>query len=188
MPFALINRRSWARRSIRNTSLDHTVHDVTSRGDHPWQRFSPLFPHGGIPVPFSPGVESESVEGIWQGLKVFETQDVDASKFRIRSMKDLKRTTRRFGRVLGHRKGVHGDELLSYVEARHAIYLPSYRWVLENHLQALLRALEVESESRLVILLDYSTNDDPEDTARPLSHAGLIVRYLENRWPAGAVQ
>src|SRR5438445_5621679 len=47
------------------------VVDVTSRGPEPWVRFSPFYPHGGIPVPYSPGVESESVEGIWQALKVF---------------------------------------------------------------------------------------------------------------------
>ena len=43
--------------------------DVTSKGPMPWMKFSPFYPHGGIPVPFSPGYVSESVEGIWQGLK-----------------------------------------------------------------------------------------------------------------------
>jgi len=43
----------------------------------PWIKFSPFYPHGGIPVPFAPGYFSETVEGIWQGLKVFEKADGD---------------------------------------------------------------------------------------------------------------
>ncbi|WP_374223344.1 hypothetical protein [Streptomyces sp. F63] len=59
------------------------VIDVTSRAPEPWVRLSPFYPHGGIPVPYCDDVTSESVEGIWQALKVFfgircrprETQD-----------------------------------------------------------------------------------------------------------------
>jgi hypothetical protein len=54
--------------------------DVTSRGPQPWVRFSPFYPHGDLLVPFSPGQAGASVEGIWQGLKVFARQDVDLSK------------------------------------------------------------------------------------------------------------
>lgn len=38
--------------------------DVTSRGDAPWVHFSHFFPHGGIPVPFTPRPITTSVEGI----------------------------------------------------------------------------------------------------------------------------
>lgn len=63
---------------------------------------------------------------IWQGLKVFDAAGIDTSKFEITSMKGLKRTVRRFGRVLGHQAGVGSDTLLDYVAARKAIYLPAY--------------------------------------------------------------
>ena len=36
--------------------------NVTSHGPEPWVRFSPFFPHGSIPVPFSPGEFGASVE------------------------------------------------------------------------------------------------------------------------------
>ena len=144
-------------------------------------RFSPLYPHGGIPVPFTPGVTAMSVEGIWQALKVFESADVDLRKLEVADMKNLKRTTRRFGRVLGHRAGVHGTQLLSYVEARRTIYLPSYRWVLEHRVADLVRRLDVEATSASVVLLDYTDNADLDNESSPLSHAGLIVRYLEDR-------
>ena len=177
--------------SNRRTSLEniqrqhpHTViFDMTSRGSHPWIRFSPFYPHGSIPVPFSPGYESSSVEGIWQGLKVFERADVDQSKFAITTMKNLKRSTRTYGQVLGHRQGVAGDQLLSYVEARHLIYLPAYRWVLEHSLQDLLTELKHLEKEKTLIFLDYETNGDITVVTRPLSHAGLIKLYLEDNWP-----
>nr|MBA3532079.1 hypothetical protein [Ardenticatenales bacterium] len=75
--------------------------DVTSQGEMPWVKFSPFYPHGNIPIPLSPGHIAASVEGIWQGLKVFESANVDASKFSITTMKNLKRTVRSNGPVLG---------------------------------------------------------------------------------------
>jgi uncharacterized protein DUF6939 len=86
--------------------------------------------------------------------------------------------------VLGHRAGLHGERLLTYAEARRAIYLPSYRWALDNRLQDLLAELRQCGSAGAVILLDYETNADIDDLARPLSHAGLVMRYLEGDWPS----
>ena len=157
--------------------------DVTSRGAEPWVRLSPFYPHGGIPVPFSGDLTAESVEGIWQGLKVFESADIDPSKFSITSMKGLKRTVRKYGRVLGHRRGIAGDELLDYRQARHLIYLPSYRYVLEHSATDLIAALREIAEQQPIVLLDYETNGNVDDTSRPLSHASLVVRFVEGSWP-----
>lgn len=179
MPLTVAHRR----RAERLAADGVTVHDLTSRGPDPWVRFSPFYPHGGIPVPFTPGVTSMSVEGIWQALKVFETADVDASKLVVDTMRGLKRTVRRLGPVLGHRRGLHGSNLLGYVDARRAIYLPSYRWVLENRVADLVEVLREQSRGTDAVLLDYTTNADVEDVTRPLSHAGLVVAYAEGRWP-----
>ena len=160
-----------------------TIFDMTSRGSQPWIRFSPFYPHGGIPVPFSPGCVSASVEGIWQGLKVFERADVDLSKFDITIMKNLKRSTRTYGKILGHRQGIAGDQILPYVEARRLIYLPTYYWVLEHSLQDLLAELKHLEREKTIIFLDYETNCDVNVVTRPLSHAGLIKLYLEDNWP-----
>ena len=67
--------------------------DVTSKGPDPWVRFSPFYPHGGIPVPFSPGEVAASVEGIWQGLKVFENADVDPTSLANTKMKGIQRAS-----------------------------------------------------------------------------------------------
>jgi hypothetical protein len=154
--------------------------DVTSRAPEPWVRLSPFYPHGGIPVPYSPGYTSQSVEGIWQALKVFATADVDPTKLAVTSMKGLKRTVRRHGPVRGHRTGLHGEELLPYETARRRIYLPTYRWILENRVTALIEELRAKPET---VLLDYTTNADVTDPRSPLSHAALIKLHLEGRWP-----
>jgi hypothetical protein len=164
---------------------DATILDVTSRGAEPWVRFSPFYPHGAIPVPFSPGLEAASVEGIWQALKVFEKCDVDLKKLSVTSMKGIKRTSRTYGKVLGHRQGVAGEQLLFYLEARKQIYLPSYLWVLENCLTEQIEELRSLASKAPLVLLDYEINCDLSNLSRPLSHAGLIKRFLENDWPEG---
>lgn len=153
--------------------------DVTSKADGEWKKLSPFYPHGGIPVPFSDNVVSKSVEGIWQGLKVFETEDVDFSSFRNDTMKGLKRTVRTKGRCIGHRKGTRGAELLEYIDARKQVYVPSYFWMLENKCAEQVRKIKIMSKNKDVILLDYDTNDNIEDYRKPLSHASLIKRYIE---------
>jgi hypothetical protein len=159
------------------------VLDVTSKGAEPWVRFSPFYPHGGIPVPLSPGVAGASVEGIWQALKVFEHTDVDSTKLTVTTMAGLKRTVRRFGAVRGHRAGLRGADLLGYEEARRRIYLPAYRWVLENRVAHLVAELRELAGAPGVVLLDYTTNGDVADLATPLSHAALVARFVGDDWP-----
>ena len=50
---------------------DAIIIDVTSKASDEFLKLSPFYPHGGIPIPGDRGC-SESVEGIWQGLKIFE--------------------------------------------------------------------------------------------------------------------
>lgn len=151
--------------------------DVTSKGAEPWVRFSPFYPIGGIPVPGWEARTSACVEGIWQGLKVFESADIDEASFDNASMRGLKRTVRKHGRVLGHRFGPAG-ELLSYVDARRRIYLPAYHWVLEHKLAEEVERLRELLARQPVVLLDYETNGNVEDTSKPLSHASIVAAWL----------
>ena len=94
------------RKKIENILKKHPnaiIADVTSQSKDGLVRLSPFYPHGNIPVPFSEGYTSTCVEGIWQGLKVFENEDIDISMFLNDTMKGIKRTVRKHGRVLGHR-------------------------------------------------------------------------------------
>lgn len=160
--------------------------DVTSTATDGLVKLSPFYPHGGIPVPFSEGFTATCVEAIWQGLKVFESCDVDIQMFKNDTMKNIKRTVRRFGKPLGHRKGVNGTELLGYIEARKQIYIPTYKWVLENKVASIIERLRTASiEGKTIILLDYDTNADVENAKKPLSHASLIKAYVEGTYPYG---
>ena len=98
-------------------------------------------------------------------------------------MKYIKRTVRRFGRPLGHRKGVNGKELLGYIEARKQIYIPTYRWILENKVANIIERLREASKTKTIVLLDYDTNADVENAKMPLSHASLIKAYVEGIYP-----
>ena len=164
---------------------DAILADVTSGAKDGLRKLSPFYPHGGIPVPFSEGYTATCVEAIWQGLKVFEGSDVDISLFQNDTMKGLKRTVRRFGKPFGHRKGVNGKELLSYIEARKQIYIPTYKWVLENKVPDIIERLREASKTKTIVLLDYDTNADVENAKKPLSHASLIKAYAEGIYPYG---
>ena len=177
------------KRKIERIEADYPnadILDITSTSPKRYsQILSPFYPHGNIPVPFSPGVYATCVEAIWQGLKVFENQDVDISLFSNNTMKNLKRTVRKFGKPLGHRKGVNGKELLSYFDARMMIYMPTYKWVLENipEVKNVINRISERAKTNDVVLLDYNTNIEFRDITSPLSHAGLIKLYIEGKYP-----
>ena len=177
----IANKKSKAENLLKKYGQDALIIDVTSKAMDDMVRLSPFYPHGGIPVPFSPGCTAMSVEGIWQGLKVFERFGIDVQMFRNATMKNLKRTVRRFGKPLGHRKGVIGTELLSYLDARLQIYVPAYKWMLENKAQAQVDKLRELSNKQTVILLDYNTNEDIADASTPLSHAAMVKAYIEGK-------
>lgn len=158
--------------------------DITSKSSYA-QKLSPFYPHGNIPIPFSEGATAMSVEGIWQGLKVFEHEDVCMDSFANDTMKNLKRTVRRLGYPKGHRKGIHGTELLDYLSARILIYLPSYEWVLKNvpDVRNIIDRIKRKAEDIDIVLLDYNTNLDFRNLSTPLSHAGLLKLYIEGKYP-----
>lgn len=162
------------------------IADVTSKSDNTQLvKLSPFYPHGGIPVPNSHGVKATCVEAIWQGLKVFESCGVDTDMFRNDTMKNIKRTVRKYGKPLGHQYGLDSSELLDYITARKKIYVPAYQWVLENKVQDIIARLREASKTKTIVLLDYETNADVDNPKKPLSHAALIKAYVEGTYPFG---
>lgn len=161
------------------------IADVTSNAKDGLVKLSPFYPHGGIPVPFSNGVTAECVEGIWQGLKVFENEGIDVDMFRNNTMRNIKRTVRTHGRVLGHQKGVYSTEILDYVTAKHQIYIPTFKWVLENKVAYIIERLNKASIDKTIVLLDYNTCCDVDSATKPLSHAYLIKAFVEGLYPYG---
>ena len=71
--------------------------DITSSSELRYaQILSPFYPHGNIPIPFTDGLKATCVEAVWQGLKVFDSCDIDLNTFKNDTMKGLKRTVRMF--------------------------------------------------------------------------------------------
>lgn len=159
------------------------IMDLTSKAREPYVQFSPFYPHGNIPIPFSNNRYAQSVEGIWQGLKVFSGEGIDTSKFDVINMKGLKRTVRTKGSVAGHQKGLDNKDLLSYLNARLEIYLPTYKYVLDNFLVETIRKLKTASQEKDLVFLDYETNF-LVSSEKPLSHAFLVKCYLEDKYPS----
>lgn len=183
------------KRSIERIQAEYPgaiILDVTSSSPYrAAQILSPFYPHGGIPIPGdSHELTATCVEGIWQGLKVFENSGIDIECFRNTSMKGIKRTVRKFGRPLGHQYGVYSSKLLSYNEAKSLIYLPSYKYVLENipDVQHSLKRIADAAKEKTVILLDYNVNPDNADSSKPLSHAELIKMFIEGRYPERIIE
>ncbi|MBO0936999.1 hypothetical protein J2I47_10625 [Fibrella sp. HMF5335] len=179
-----VDSKKKSEKTLQKLYPNAVIADVTSKAPTALVRLSPFYPHGNIPVPFSNGLTSQSVEGVWQGLKVFQGADIDIAMFHNSSMKNIKRTVRTFGIPLGHRKGVNSTELLPYLEARIQIYLPTYRWVLENKVKVIIDKLRVASQEKDIVLLDYDTNEDVFNPKKPLSHAQLIKMYVEGNYPS----
>ena len=163
---------------IKDKYPDAEILDLTSKSETKFIKLSPFYPIGNIPIPFSEQYFGASVEGIWQGLKVFEFIGIDNSKFNIIDMKNIKRSTRRNGKILGHQKGVFGNELLNYQTARKEIFISCYYWVLNNALKEIIDELINKAKFKNLVFLDYNTNEDLDDLSKPMSHAGLVKKII----------
>lgn len=157
---------------VRNLPAGSVVIDVSSYAEPPFCELSPMWVHGGIPVPGMPGVVSDTVEGVWQGLKVIRGATAPRY-FRGPGAK-------RGGKPSGHQFGKH---LLGVVEARRRIYVPTYEWMLENKIDAAVldQLLAVARRGVVQFVHDVGDSGDPNDATQPLAHAAVLVRYLNRR-------
>jgi hypothetical protein len=148
------------------------VYDVSSYAEYPLCTLSPLWPHGGIPVPGMPGQTSDSVEGIWQGLKVI------GGKIAPRYFSG--QGHKRGGKPRGHR---YGDRLLKIVEAREKIYRVAYEWMLEHRAdpELLSNFIEKALAGAPQYFHDVSNNGSIGDPDEGWAHAAVLVRYLNRR-------
>ena len=137
------------------------------------REFSPFMQYGEIPVPGT-NLMSDSAEGVWQGLKVFKGR-TDPTLFSGRP-----RTKK--GRPQGHR---FGSEMLSYVQARKQIFVPTIRHMMEVCVPAdpvAGKKLELIKEraqrGKRQYLFDVDSVKDVNDTSGPLAHSSVIVDII----------
>ncbi|VVB81688.1 Uncharacterised protein [uncultured archaeon] len=144
--------------------------DVSSHGRPPYNLFSP-FSHNAyyqIPVPGQEQLRADSVEGIWQGLKIINGQ-TNPSLFKGRPCKCK-------GKPEGHQ---FGNSILGYEEARRQIYVPAYIYhAVNNALPAAWADLERRLQGGDVGLHDVEQNGSITDLTRPLAHSAILVHLL----------
>lgn len=157
---------------VENLPAGSAVFDVSSYAEPPFCELSPMWVHGGVPVPGLSGETSDTVEGVWQGLKVIRGETAPRY-FRGPGAK-------RGGKPSGHR---FGTKLLGVVDARRLIYVPTYEWVIENRVAPAVIERFVEAALAGVTqhFHDVGDNGDPSDPDQPLAHAAVLVRYLNLR-------
>jgi hypothetical protein len=155
------------------------VYDVSSYADFPLCSLSPMWVHGGIPVPGMPGTTSDTVEGIWQGLKVIRG-DVAPRYFKGPGHK-------RGGKPAGHR---YGSKLLKIVEAREKIYRVAYEWMLLNRVDPTLLAGFIEQTRAGVrqYFHDVCDNGAIGNPDEGWAHAAVLVQYLNRVRPSRPTQ
>lgn len=148
------------------------VYDVSSYADHPYCTLSPMWPHGGIPVPGMPGTTSDSVEGVWQGLKLIDGK-TSPRHFKGQGHK-------RGGQPRGHQ---FGDKLLKLVEAREKIYRVTYEWMLDHRADPALLAGFMRAAFAGVVqhFHDLSSNGRIGNPDEGWAHAAVLVQYLNRR-------
>ena len=147
--------------------------DVSSSAEPPLNQLSPFYAHGGIPVPGMPNKTSDSVEGIWQGLKVIRGRT--APRFFVGAGQ------KRGGKPTGHQFAA-SERLLGLTDARRKIYIPAYEWMLENCVDAGILDDIVALAFRGVPQYFYDREDNGSiDRDQPLAHARVLVDFLNRR-------
>lgn len=147
--------------------------DVSSSAEPPLNQLSPFYAHGGIPIPGMPNRTSDSVEGIWQGLKVIRGRT--APRFFTGGGQ------KRGGKPSGHEFGLP-ERLLGLTDARRKIYIPAYEWMLANRVKAEILDDIIAAAFRGVPQFFYDREDNGSiDRDQPLAHARVLVDFLNRR-------
>ncbi len=133
-----------------------------------FREFSPFVPYGNIPVPRS-SYTSDSVEGVWQGLKVIKGR-TDKSYFRGKGRQ-------RPGVPKGHQ---YGKQIIGYEEARKKIFVPTYRWMVQNRcdLNTLEEVYARAMEDMPQFFFDVDTNGNIGVQSSALAHSSVLVEII----------
>lgn len=132
-----------------------------------FNRLSPYYPHGGIPIPNTPNLCLSSVNEVWQKLCVNRCDNLNNTQH-----KDIM-----------FRKGLYINEYWTYTEARRKIFIPLYCWMLENRVYNIVEYLREQSPMKRIVIIDNSINDNIDNIGQPLSSAFLLKAYIEGKAP-----
>ncbi len=130
---------------------------------------SPFTIYRGIPVPGQKNTFSDTVEGIWQGLKIIKGK-TDFSYFHGKGRK-------RLGRPSGH---LYKDRRIGLIEARKKIYVPSFEFIWANRISPATRQhfVELAFDDVPQYFLDVDSNGDINNPTSAYAHSALIVELI----------
>lgn len=164
----------WAIEETEGKECFSLAHDAPA----PWSRFAPEYQHGQIPVPGRRGTMAESVKGVWEGMKLI------GPKGKVGRMNTGYFTGPGRDRPVKEGEwfsGFHFEgRAIGLQDALKLIFLPTYLWTIQNHCPDLLGNLKVLARNRDVWLYDGNASVDLFDDTMPLSHAAIVVAFLNN--------
>lgn len=136
------------------------IADVTINSSNALRRLSPSFEWGGILVPYTDNLEYvPSVETVWNELRITKNG------------------------TDGFRRGFYDHVIFDYIEARKKIFIPTYRWMLENKAAEIIKRMRDANRDKTIVLYDGVDNYDIENPSNPLSYAYLVKAYVEGLAP-----
>ncbi len=132
--------------------------------------FSPFMQYENVPVP-GMSILSDSVEGVWQGLKIIKGK-IDPSYFRGKGRK-------RYGIPTGH---LYGGSKINYSEARKKIYVPTYKFMVSHLVQKENIDLIINRafEDKVQYFFDVDENGDLGNLHSPLAHSSVLVNIIND--------
>lgn len=158
--------------------------DVSDDAEPPWERLSPNYQHGQIPIPGMPRMLTECVQGAMEGLKLISKQGLPG------------KLNPGYFVGPGREREVKADEWLlgwsyegrrlSLPEARRLIFIPAYVWTLQNKTHGVLAKLKLlgrkhDEDGLDLVVYDGVPGDDLDDYETPLSAAAILVAYANDQ-------
>lgn len=157
--------------ATKNSENDINSIDVSSYAKKPFKEFSPFMNSKNfeIPVPGQENTFAQSVEGIWQGLKVID----GGTDFGIFYGCPKKRKK---GTYMGH---LYDNKRIDIVTARELIYEPSYIYYLKNCVKAsTLEKILILGINEDVKIHDTENNLDPNNSNVAVGHSFYLAKFL----------
>jgi hypothetical protein len=139
----------------------------------PWQKLSPKYGHGSIPVRHCSGRTSMSVEGIFEALKIINGA-TDETKLTIQDGKHI----RRKGTVAGWSRGFR-DVIIQEAVARKRYFAEPYKHQLEGPAKREVNLLKKALDRGVkIVILDEHTCPNINDLSQPVSAGHLLKKFL----------
>eukprot|EP01095_Lingulamoeba_sp_RSL-Kostka_P012761 TRINITY_DN5100_c0_g1_i1.p1 TRINITY_DN5100_c0_g1~~TRINITY_DN5100_c0_g1_i1.p1 ORF type:complete len:357 (-),score=117.82 TRINITY_DN5100_c0_g1_i1:162-1232(-) len=167
------------------------TYDITKGSTSTFSYLSPSYPHKKILIPGTNNKYASSVEGLYEGLKIFENDGIKIKCLINRKSQITKRyETEETGKFIGWRLGIDADEdceiITEEVLARYHLYVKPYLNILKNDPQAqeeinnIKESMKRFPSFKFVLLINNKDfTYDWKDCSAPINHASIIRDYIK---------